>query len=232
MDNRRVLATTALALSVAVTFSPLATAQQQQPKLEMPATVISGESIRATTGPCETFSAVTSPGFREPIMLSPLGDGSNRLEGFGSATTKAGTYTATVQCDSKTLTAQFTVDALDFNWGLDPAEVEPGGTISIFGSIYSGGGCYGTSQLTSPGFAVPPTLQGGNMGHVSGYTTVVTTPGTYEAIWRCSNRPEGSVRTFRVLGTPPTTTPPASGKPKPPIVKPKGAPDTGGGGTA
>ncbi|RAS68970.1 hypothetical protein C8D87_1021048 [Lentzea atacamensis] len=223
----------AVALSAAVVFAPLAVAQQQEPTLQVTATVKNRGLVRAETGPCATYSTVTSPGFKEPITLS--GD-ANRLSGNGWATIEAGSYTATVQCDGKTLTAQFTVLPLEIHWQLHPAEVEPGGTITAEQNMSTG--CYATGPLTSPGFAAPLKFtRGGNFGRLSGDTTVITTPGTYEVVFQCAERPERSVKTFRILGTPPTsapTTPPPAGnpapKPKPkPIVKPKGAPETGGG---
>lgn len=233
MRNRKALAT-AVALSAAVVFAPLAVAQQDEPTLRMLTPARNGAVVTASTGPCETFSTVTSPGFKEPIELVAVGGDPNNLHGTGWATTKAGTYTATVQCGAKTLTAQFVVLPLEINWALYPAEVEPGGTITAGGDMNSG--CRPESPLTSPGFAAPLTFtRGGNFGRFSGDTTVITTPGTYEVVWQCQDRAERSVKTFRILGTPPTTTPPAGNpapKPRPkPVVKPKGAPDTGGGGT-
>jgi hypothetical protein len=199
-----------------------------------PATVSNGMLIWAKTGPCKTFSTVTSSGLREPITLFEEGGEPNTLKGYAAATTEPGTYTATVQCGGRTLATRFTVLPLEIKWYLVPAEVEPGGKISAGGDVYTG--CFSPGPLESPGFAAPLRFtRGGNMGRFAGDTTVITTPGVYEVAFQCFNRPERSVKTFRILGTPPTTTtPPQPGtpKPKPPIVKPRGAPNTGGGGTA
>ncbi|MCR3746207.1 hypothetical protein [Lentzea californiensis] len=235
--------TTAIALSATVAFTPLATAQQEEPALVMDGTVANGRTVSALAGPCKTYSDVTSPGLVAPITLSPSSSDPAKGHGFGQVTTKEGTYTASVQCDGKTLTAQFTVLPLVIHWYLLPAEVEPGGTITAGGDM--GTGCRASGPLESPGFAEPLRFtRGGNFGRFSGDTKAITTPGTYEVVYQCENRPERSVKTFRILGTPPTTTtpPPATTtpnpqapkpKPKPkPVVKPKGAPETGGGGTA
>ena len=226
MARMRLLVLAAVAAGLVVPVSAAA----QQPKLEMSASASPGTVVTVSTGPCETFSAVTSPGFQEPITLSPMPGDPGKLHGAGQVVTELGTYTATVQCDAKTLTATFSVRLHEVVWSLSPAEVEPGGTIYAEGRIYDSGGCAPKEPLTSPGFAAPLEFHGGNLGRISGSTKVITTPGTYEVAWQCANRPERSVKTFRILGTPPTTTPSPPGKP--PIVKPKGAPQTGGGGTA
>lgn len=236
---RRAL-TAAIALSASVAFAPLATAQQEEPALVMDGTVANGKNINALAGPCKTYSEVTSPGLAAPIALNPSSDPA-KAYGSGQVTIKEGTYTASVQCDGKTLTAKFTVLPLVINWYLYPAEVEPGGTITAGGDMNTG--CHAPGPLESAGFAEPLRFtRGGNFGRFSGDTKAATTPGTYEVVFQCSNRPERSVKTFRILGTPPTTTtPPATTtppnpqapKPKPkPVVKPKGAPETGAGGTA
>jgi hypothetical protein len=234
MGNRRVLATTALALSVAVAFAPLATAQQREPKLEVTPGVSNGGIVNVRTGPCDTFSTVTSPGLKEPITLTLMPRDPGRLHGSGRAVAESGTYTATLQCGDKTLTEPFTVGPQEVVWSLSPVMIEPGGTITAKASIYNSGGCLPELPLTSPGFAAPLDVRDGDLGSLVGETTVITTPGTYEVVWQCQDQADRSVRTFRILGTPPTTTtppPPGNPKPKPPIIKPKGAADTGGGGT-
>ncbi|NUT97687.1 MAG: hypothetical protein HOY78_37285, partial [Saccharothrix sp.] len=60
-----------------------------------------------------------------------------------------------------------------------------------------------------------------------GKTTVVSTPGTYQAVMTCRDGPFSV--SFTVLGQPPVADPPQA---QPPVKKPKGAPETGGGGTA
>jgi hypothetical protein len=237
MTTRRVLATTALTMSVAVAFAPLATAQQQEPKLQMNVAVTGHTAMMVSAGPCKTFSTVTSPGFNEPITLTPVPDDPVQLRGTGAAVDRSGTYTATVQCDGKTLTAQFTVLPREMYWWLEKAEVEPGGKITAYHAMFScrtAEGQYAALEpLHSPGFVAPLVLAPNLMRSTAyGSTTVITTPGVYEVVAQCQDRPERSVKTFRILGTPPAPPPPGTPKPKPPIVKPKGAPDTGGGGSA
>ncbi|MDX8051930.1 hypothetical protein SK571_21265 [Lentzea sp. BCCO 10_0798] len=222
--------TTAIALSATVAFTPLATAQQQEPTLKMEGTVANGRTITALAGPCKTYSGVTSPGLDGPIVLSPSSEDPAKGYGVGRVTAKEGTYTASVQCDGKTLTTQFTVLPLVINWYLHPQEVEPGGTITAGGDMHTG--CRASGPLESAGFAEPLRFtRGGNFGRFSGETKAITTPGTYEVVFQCAERPERGVKKFRILGTPPTTTTPPKLKPKP-VVKPKGAPETGGGSTA
>ncbi|MCX2950648.1 hypothetical protein [Lentzea sp. NEAU-D7] len=230
----RTAMTTAIALSATVAFTPPATAQQE-PALKMEETVANGRTITALAGPCKTYSEVTSPGLDGPIVLSPSSEDPTKGYGVGRVTTEAGTYTASVQCDGRTLSARFTVLPLVIQWYLYPEEVEPGGTITAGGDMHTG--CRASGPLESPGFAEPLRFtRGGNFGRFSGDTKAITTPGTYEVVFQCADRPERSVKTFRILGTPPTTTtPPSTTSPKPkpkPVVKPKGAPETGGGGTA
>ncbi|MFS8096558.1 hypothetical protein LFM09_05395 [Lentzea alba] len=116
---------------------------------------------------------------------------------------------------------------------LDKAEYGPGETINIH--LARGYKCGTYGGATSDGFTAPAELTQGGPDNwpLTGKTTAVDKPGSYEAIIKCLT---GSVVNKFTIKVPPTTTttPPAPTPPgrKPPIVKPKGAPDTGGGGTA
>jgi len=184
-----VMAVAALGMAVA----PAAASAETEPSLRVYPTEVRPNEIFGTGigGGCDSYSAVTSPGFAGPVELVAVGDDRENLWGNGPASGVPGTYTATATCDGKTLTTQFTV--LDYappSWGLGPREVAPGGEISGGSdTIY---GCPGGPEgpATSPGFAEPlQWTRGGNFGRFSGTTTVVTTPGTYTATLKCKGTP-------------------------------------------
>ncbi|MDX3656939.1 hypothetical protein PV646_06425 [Streptomyces sp. ID05-26A] len=111
---------------------------------------------------------------------------------------------------------------------LDKDEYAPGERIKIF--LLDTHRCGYTAS--SKGFTAPAELTLVRPGYsLEGATTAVTTPGTYQAEIPCGMTGP-VVDTFTIKAKP--TRPPGNPapKPKPPIVKPKGAPDTGGGGTA
>jgi hypothetical protein len=108
---------------------------------------------------------------------------------------------------------------------LDKREYAPGETIKI--NEWHDKKC-GSFEVISAGFAVKikfTEVARDGRYLVSGETRAVTTPGTYQAETNCDG--VGSADQFTVVAP----TPPAPGKPKPPITKPRGAADTGGGGT-
>ncbi|MFD8495210.1 hypothetical protein [Amycolatopsis sp. NPDC059657] len=135
--------------------------------------------------------------------------------------------------------------AKDVSWSFGPSLVDPGGRL-VADQHVDMGGCYPATPVTSPGLVEPLRwTMGGNFGRMSGYGTAVNKPGKYVASFTCKDGRKTS-RTFVVKGTPeptPTKTPtptttkptPTTTKPKPPapkpqvVVKPKGAPATGGG---
>jgi hypothetical protein len=149
-------------------------------------------------GHCDTYSTVSSPGFQAPV---DIGADPDSLWGTGSAVRTPGTYTASAVCDSRTLTAQFTVlPHQPPSWWLSPVQVQPGGQISAGSDTISG--CPGgpTGPVTSPGFAAPLQFtEGGNFGRFSGSTTVTGTPGTYTATLVCANTPIPGTLEFTVL---------------------------------
>ncbi|MFE0024004.1 hypothetical protein [Amycolatopsis sp. NPDC059021] len=238
-------ATTALTtLAIVLGSAPVATAASA-PALEVYPTQVRPGRIFGTgiQGGCDRYSAVSSPGFTAPVTLVAVGGDRNNLWGNGTAVSTPGTYTATATCDGRKLSTRFTVlPHQPPAWSLYPAEVQPGGEISAGSDTINGcpGGALGPA--TSPGFAAPLRwTSGGNFGRFSGKTTVISTPGRYQATLKCAGTPIPGVLEFTILGTPSATTPPAAKTPgsgsglpagRTPIVKPKGAPQTGGGGTS
>lgn len=210
-----------------------ATAQAQEGLTVTPSSVRAAGVVGVELLGCGASEAVaTSQGFPAPLRLVP--NGVARLTGSTHVIAVAGTYPVTAACGDRTYTASFTVqEPQPLRWYLLPAEVEPGGTMTGGGDMNTG--CHG-AEITSPGFAAPLKFtRGGNFGRFSGDTTAITTPGTYTATFHCQGGTRTDTTTFTIKGTPPTTTTPPAGpapKPKKPIVKPKGAPQTGGGGTA
>lgn len=186
---------TVVALAVAalgVTVAPAASAETEPSLTVYPLEVRPNEIFgTGISGGCDSYSAVTSPGFTGPVELVAVGGDRENLWGNGYASGVPGTYTATATCDGETLTSQFTVlDYVAPSWGLGPSEVAPGGEIS--GGSDRIHGCPGGPEgpATSPGFAAPlEWTRGGNFGRFSGTTTVVTTPGTYTATLKCKGTP-------------------------------------------
>lgn len=180
------------------------------------------------------FGPVTSPGFVAPIEWGkfPGGPGAQgQLSGNTRVITTPGTYTATVKCLNEPDFAEVTFTILAppplRAFSLYPLELDPGAEIN--GRMPVTNDCTGRT-ITSPGFVAPLELQTepGNFPELAGKTTVVSTPGTYQAVMTCRDGP--FTVSFTVLGTPPQD--PPQHQPKQPVKKPKGAPETGGGGTA
>jgi hypothetical protein len=102
--------------------------------------------------------------------------------------------------------------------------VEAGGTIDVHRQVTA----MCTNPVTSTGFAEPINIIYRTEGSLrSGRGKVVDTPGTYEASMQCSG--QTATRKFTIKAKAKAEQP--APKPKTPIVKPKGAPQTGGGGT-
>ena len=172
---------------------------------------------------------VTSPGLVATITFG----------GQGRVVDTPGDYVATMRCGAVTLTATFMVRPVGYaQVNLYPTEVEPGGElrVSYHGNI---GGptdpgpypCSPRGPVTSPGFAADiQWTAGGNGGKQYGWGNAGQVPGTYTATHACGDGRTATI-TFRILGTPPPPVPPTQQKPQVP-VRPKGAPQTGGGGPA
>ncbi|HUQ55981.1 hypothetical protein [Lentzea sp.] len=177
--------------------------------------------VRPERGTCPGGTEhTTSPGFVAPL---PAGD----LHGIVVAV--PGRYTATLKCkgSSKTGTAGFEVVEQGDTFFLPMTEVEAGGDISVIRTKQSNCG----QVATSPGFTAPIELVYESRNTRIGNGEVVDRPGTYQAEMVCGGRPVH--QQFVVRAKAPTSTS-ATEKPrvKAPVVKPKGAPQTGGGGTA
>ncbi|GAA3565999.1 hypothetical protein GCM10022222_57250 [Amycolatopsis ultiminotia] len=235
--------TTAVAVAaLGIAFAPAARAEDAPSLTVYPDSLRPGSVLgTGITGGCDSYSAVTSPGFAAPVDLVPVGGDRENLRGNGTAVSVPGTYTATATCDGTTLTSTFTVlPHQPPSWSLSPVEVRPGGEIT--GGSDTITGCPGgpAGPATSPGFAAPLQFtEGGNFGRFSGHTTVIATPGKYTATLRCAGTPLAGTLGFTILGTPPGTgTPPSDNRPPSTTghhrstVIPFGAPETGGGATA
>ncbi|MEU7482139.1 hypothetical protein AB0A63_39650 [Lentzea sp. NPDC042327] len=162
---------------------------------------------------------VTSKGFAAPIELEK--NQPNLLAGRGTAVDQNGEYEATATCGGKPVTVKFRVVETFYFFPDDV--VEAGGTIDVHRQVTA----MCTGPVTSAGFVEPIDIVYKTEGSLrNGRGKVVDTPGTYEASMQCSG--QTATRKFTVkakAGQP-------AAKPKTPIVKPKGAPQTGGGGTA
>lgn len=116
---------------------------------------------------------------------------------------------------------------------LSPNQLQPGGTIVItlisdFPLDFKCGG-----RATSPGFVAPIEIGFFSHTRLRGEGRVIQKPGTYTIRIPCD---PGNFLTgfFTIVGSPSTRPPtnPSPTNPPPTVVKPKGAPQTGGGGTA
>ncbi len=203
------LATTILAaIALGLGLAPVASAADT-PYLEVYPTEVDPGDLFGTgiSGGCDSYSAVTSPGFDAPVDLVAVGGDRNNLWGNGHAVATPGTYTATATCDGATLTTQFTV--LPYrapSWWLDPLVVQPGQLISGGSDTISG--CRGgpVGPATSPGFATPLEFtEGGNFGRFSGSTRVTTKLGKYTATLKCAGTPIPGTLEFTVIGRIPYT---------------------------
>ncbi|MEU7528921.1 hypothetical protein AB0A74_24535 [Saccharothrix sp. NPDC042600] len=232
---------TALVAALLVTASPVAAAQVDNgAEFQLsPTEVTAGGRVTVTAFPfvCSSHGGpgpVTSPGFVAPIQwgsAEPAAAGPS-ITGVGTAIATPGTYTATLECLDGQSKAERTFTIVEpppvRAFDLYPLEVEPGGEINARMSVVND--CPEARTITSPGFVAPLTLEmeGGNFPELLGKTTVVSTPGTYQAVMTCRDGPFSV--SFTVLGTPPRD--PPQTEPKQPVKKPKGAPETGGGGTS
>ncbi|WP_158844375.1 hypothetical protein [Saccharothrix deserti] len=127
------------------------------------------------------------------------------------------------------------------SFSLAPLEVQPGGRVETQAIAFVCLGNDGPGPVTSPGFTAPIEWGSdtpGTAGAIYGAGAVIDTPGKYVASLECRNGQSRAEVEFTILQpttTPPTTEPPApptTTPAPPPIKKPKGAPETGGGGTA
>ncbi|KJK33974.1 hypothetical protein UK23_44310 [Lentzea aerocolonigenes] len=237
----RSTAAAALAVLAAAVFFPDATAAQEEPTPSVsisPATVAIGQVVEVYfTCPGGTDEGVTSPGLSGAVTQSGA-----------PAFVKSvpGTYTATVKCrgTSKVGTAEFTVlERVSATFRFIPERPKPG---QAFRAEVDRTACpSGPFVFASTGFrdAIRPNQLEG---------VVVDTPGRHSVVIQCwlgrnlikgggmleiaepdapaADRPAPSDEAEQGANAEPRHAPVAG--PRKPIIKPKGAPQTGGGGTA
>jgi hypothetical protein len=211
--KRSVAALAALAAALAVT--PSAGAQEEvTPKFSLEGTFHTGTEffaqVEEDTCPGGPVS-ITSPGFVAPVDLTRRRGRFSNLVGAALATLKCKDTT-------KEGTFQFSLTPPpDASKGvlLDKEVYAPGETIMVHAGHPS---CEFRTAL-SDGFVAPAVIHDGY-----GVAKAIDTPGTYVMSLACAMTGEQYDQfTIKAPGKP---------KPTPPVVKPKGAPDTGGGGTA
>jgi hypothetical protein len=185
-----------------------AAAQQEVNEGPWPSKVIAGNPL-SVEGHCGDMSSplVTSPGFA----------GSVKIGTGGKAVDKPGKYTATLKCKDKVLNTTFEV-VKSAQLSVQPKQVRPGGELRL---VVWCPPLDGQPAAHSPGFAA--TIQLGfhaTSGQGFGDGKATTKPGTYTATVDCGG--VNASATFAVVkpGTP---------QPSQVTIKPKGAPQTGGG---
>ncbi|MFS8096557.1 hypothetical protein LFM09_05390 [Lentzea alba] len=223
------------AIGTTLALTPAASAQEVTPKFTLESESALGPNsfktftsfgviVEEGTCPGGPASVESNGGFWTPVQLISM------RGTFGKI---GGTYTATLKCKDTTkagtVTFQLTEPKPRTDPFLDKAEYAPGETITIH--LDRGYKCGLDKLAHSEGFTEPAALTPGGTStgyDLRGRATAVDKPGTYEAKIRCLQ--DSVVNTFTIK--PKAATPPPGLGPKPPIVKPKGAPETGGGGTA
>ncbi|HEX8869487.1 MAG TPA: hypothetical protein VF821_27745, partial [Lentzea sp.] len=168
--------------------------------------------VQFEKGDCAEGGRVVSNGFEENVPEGSL---------HGVVGDKPGKYVATAYCKGHAYagTSEFEVVPLTANdrFSLDKAEYAPGELIEVTAPVSAN--C--TGNVTSAGFVAPLKLTRESDQLLSGTIRAVGTPGSYEASMTCDN--VIVTQSFKVTAKP---------QAKAPVVKPKGAPQTGGGGTA
>jgi hypothetical protein len=155
------------------------------------------------------------------------------MRATAQATWAPGYYTIEMTCDGEKVSRPFRVVHTDeLTFFLDKEIVEAGGDVTVMKGPNSTCG----DAANSPAFVERVELKQEPDGVWRGKARAIDTPGTYQVAMLCNH----DTHTFRDLmiipKTPTRPQPPAAAPEKPkakaPIVKPKGAPQTGGGGTA
>jgi hypothetical protein len=212
------------AVAAAVVTGPNAFAQEEvTPRFGLAPNVLQmGQhfEVQPEKGTCPGGTEhTTSPGFVKPL---PAGD----LHGI--VIDVPGRYTATLKCkgSSKTGTAEFEVTdrRATPRFRIVPDALAPGQHFEV---QIEKGDCEKGGRVVSAGFRAP--LPAGDLHGIAVYQ-----PGTYYAQLFCADHAYAGSAKFEVLAAAPSpsATPSATQKPRTPVVKPKGAPQTGGGGTA
>jgi hypothetical protein len=222
-------------LGTALALTPMASAQEEAtPRFDLGFVTAPGASFKIW------IKDGTCPG--GPVSITSTGFATVDLPSLsGTFVKQEGSHTATLKCKDTTKVGEIEYTLSEpappnTDPFLDKAEYAPGEKIRIH--LVHGYKCNGPA--TSPGFAAPAELTqvrapDGSPSLV-GETTAGSTPGAHQATIKCLTRSITNQFTVKAPpANPPTNTnPPTTTKPgaKPPVVKPKGAPQTGGGGTA
>ncbi|MDX8032549.1 hypothetical protein SK803_20235 [Lentzea sp. BCCO 10_0856] len=232
MKNTRTISGLA-AIAATLAFAPFASAQ----------TNAGFELDKAVYGMAETINLAydaadrcegkaTSNAFINGTSTEFELDPPNIMRATAQAGWVPGSYTAEMTCGGEKVVRPFKVVQTDeLTFFLDKNQVEAGGEVTVRKTAKSGCG----DAANSPGFVSRIELKQQADGTWSGTAKAVDTPGTYQVAMLCFG-----THTYRQLTvlpkTPEPTQPPTTvtekPRPKAPIVKPKGAPQTGGGGTA
>ena len=217
-----IVAVAALA-AAACAFGPSAQAQEDvTPKFQLaPNVLMKGQwfEVQIEEGTCPGGSAsITSAGFAAPVAAGSV---------HGMTGTTPGTYTATLTCNGTSKTGTTPYEVIDRNvrpqLRIEPSTLQPG---QKFEARIEKGDCPDGGTVDSPGFRAEVPVS-------SPYGVAADKPGKYTAILTCVGGTRGAAE-FEIVPLTPPAAPVVVGAPKAkaPVVKPKGAPQTGGGGTA
>jgi hypothetical protein len=222
------------ATAAALTFTPFANAGENQGFQLDKAVYKMAETINIaydTADSCEGRTKGT--GFINGYSSEFVLDQPNTMRATAQASWVPGNYVAEMVCGGEKVVRPFqVVQNEDLTFFLDKQEVEAGGEVTVMKK--SGSGC--GDAANSPGFVSRIELKQRPDGMWTGTAKVVDKPGTYQVAMLCYGAHTFQNLTVLPKAAEPTT--PVTGKPiskavaKAPIVKPKGAPQTGGGGTA
>lgn len=162
-----------------------------------------------------------SEGFKNGVSTEFKRDENGVMHATAVAADKPGTYHVYLKCGG-VISETFTIVGVTARdtFFLPFTEVEAGGDVSVAKTKQSDCG----QIATSPGFTAPIELKYETPNTFTGNGKAVDKPGTYQVEMICGG--EAVHQELVVKAKAPAA------KPKQPIVKPKGAPQTGGGATA
>jgi hypothetical protein len=219
------------AAAAALAFAPFANAQSFDGFSLDKAEYVPGDNVTISydvTAKCE--GKATSKGFINLYSSDFRVGGPNTMVADASASFVPGSYTAEMTCKGERVTRAFEVVAPADTFFLDKTVVEPGGAISVIKTKQSNCGAI----ATSPGFTAPVKIE-----YVAGNTFIgngkaIDASGVYQVEMTCGGKPVQQSFTIQPAAPvkPVPTAVTEKPKPKAPITKPKGAPQTGGGGTS
>lgn len=213
------------AAALALVLTPAGHAGPGEPYQLDKAEYLPGETVTIMfeiSDPCEGKAGST--GFVNHVAGEFEMDPPNIMRARATAIAIAGEYRVSLKCSGKYVSKTFRIVPAPSTFRLDKTEVEAGGDISVLVDKV-GSNC--TGPATSLGFAAPIELKYDSPGQLIGNGKAVGRAGTYEAEMNCGGTPVR--QQFRVVEK---AEAPVALKPRASIVKPKGAPQTGGGGTS